>query len=36
MSEMRLGKMGSLPQIVPFFADFFPISNQFHTFFYIS
>ena len=30
MRKMGLGKMGNLPQIVPFFS---PISNQFYTFF---
>ena len=32
MRKMELGKMRNLSQIVPFFSDFSPISNQFHTF----
>ena len=33
MGKMGLGQMGNGSQIVSFFSDFPPISNEFHTFF---
>ena len=32
MGKPGLGKMGNFSQIVPFFSDFPPVSEQFHTF----